>query len=55
MLKADLHVHTCYSMDCATPLEEIISRCLKVGINCVAIADHGTITGALKLKEKAPN
>ena len=54
MLKADLHVHTTYSTDCATPLEKIIDRCLDIGINCLAIADHGTIAGALKLKEIAP-
>ena len=54
MLKADLHVHTTYSVDCTTPLEQIIKRCLKIGINCLAIADHGTIAGALKLKEMAP-
>ena len=54
MIKADLHVHTCYSPDCCTPLDKIINRCLEVGINCVAIADHNTIAGALKLKEIAP-
>ena len=41
-------------MDCNTPLEKIISRCLELGINCVAIADHGTVEGALKLREIAP-
>lgn len=54
MIKADLHVHTCYSIDCVTPLERIVERCLELGINCIAVADHGTITGALKLKEIAP-
>ena len=54
MLKADLHVHTQYSLDCNTPLEKIVSRCLKIGINCVAISDHGTAEGALKLREMAP-
>lgn len=54
MLKADLHIHTEYSFDTATSLENIITRCLKIGINCVAIADHGTAAGALKLKEIAP-
>jgi predicted metal-dependent phosphoesterase TrpH len=54
LLKADLHIHTEYSMDCNTPLEKIISRCLERGINCVAIADHGTVEGALKLQEMAP-
>ena len=54
MLKADLHIHTAYSMDCDTPLENIISRCLETGINCIAIADHGTVEGALKMQSLAP-
>jgi predicted metal-dependent phosphoesterase TrpH len=41
-------------MDCLTPLERIVQRCLDVGINCIAVADHNTIAGALKLKEIAP-
>jgi predicted metal-dependent phosphoesterase TrpH len=54
LLKADLHIHTLYSMDCSTSLDQIITRCLEIGINCLAIADHGNIEGALKLKEIAP-
>ena len=54
MLKADLHVHTRYSLDCNTPLPKVISRCLDIGINCIAIADHGTIAGALKMQKLAP-
>jgi predicted metal-dependent phosphoesterase TrpH len=54
LIKADLHVHTCYSIDCLTPLEQIVARCLELGINCIAVADHNTIAGALKLKEIAP-
>ena len=54
MLKADLHIHTEYSIDCATPLDKLIERCLELRINCVTIADHGTVEGALKLKEIAP-
>ena len=54
MLKADLHIHTQYSMDCQTPLDKIISRCQELGINCIAIADHGTAEGALKMQEIAP-
>jgi len=41
-------------MDCLTPLERIVARCLELGINCIAIADHNTIAGALKLREFAP-
>jgi len=35
-------------------LEEIIARCLEVGINCLGIADHNTLAGSLKMKEIAP-
>lgn len=54
MLRADLHVHTNYSFDCATSLEQVIAQCLKVGINCLAVADHHTIAGGQKLKSIAP-
>jgi len=54
LLKADLHIHTKYSMDCSTPLDQIIERCLDIGINCLAVADHGTISGALEMKRIAP-
>ena len=54
MIKADLHIHTYYSIDCLTPLKKIVERCLDLGINCVAVADHNTIVGALKLREMAP-
>jgi predicted metal-dependent phosphoesterase TrpH len=54
LLKADLHVHTEYSLDCNTPLPEIITRCQERGINCLAISDHGTIEGALEMLKIAP-
>lgn len=54
MLRADLHIHTCYSMDCTTSLEALIRRCQRKGINCIAITDHGTCAGGLKAREMAP-
>lgn len=54
MLKADLHIHSKYSMDCTTPLEKIIKRCLQLKINCIAIADHGTAEGGLEMQKIAP-
>ena len=41
-------------MDSNTTLEEIIARCQQDGIGCVAISDHGTIEGALKLQAMNP-
>ena len=54
MLKADLHIHTAYSPDCAISLQRVIARCKQTEINCVAVTDHNTILGALKLRELAP-
>ena len=54
LLKADFHIHTEYSMDCQTALDQIITRCLETGINCIAIADHGTVEGALEMQRTCP-
>jgi len=54
LLKADLHIHTSYSPDCATSLQQVIARCKQTEISCVAVTDHNTILGALKLRELAP-
>ena len=54
MFKADLHVHTCYSKDSVSSPEKIVQHCLDIGINCLAVTDHDTISGALELKRIAP-
>jgi len=54
LLKADLHIHSEYSTDCDTPLEKIIQRCQELEINCIVVADHGTVEGALKMQKIAP-
>ena len=53
-MKVDLHVHSCYSHDCCTPLEVIVQSCLRKRIQCIALSDHNTIQGALELKKLAP-
>ncbi len=53
-MKADLHLHTCYSPDSNSPLADIIERCNELGIECLAVTDHDTIEGALHMKELAP-
>jgi len=51
-LKIDLHVHTCYSQDAVTTLEEVVTYSKKRGLDGVAITDHDTLLGALKLVQK---
>jgi len=41
-------------MDCQSLIEKIIARCQQLNINCVAIADHGTAEGGLKMRKIAP-
>ena len=48
-LKIDLHVHTCYSGDTATTLEEVVTYAKGRGLDGIAITDHGTVAGALEL------
>jgi len=54
LLKADLHTHTHYSPDCLSTPESVIERCLKVGVNCLAVTDHNRIDGALEMERLAP-
>ena len=49
VLKLDLHVHTCYSSDALTTLKEVRIYAKKRGLDGVAITDHDTIDGALRL------
>jgi predicted metal-dependent phosphoesterase TrpH len=54
LFKADFHIHSQYSMDCKTSLDQIIRACQNKKINCIALSDHGSIEGALKIKNMAP-
>ncbi len=54
LLRADLHAHTNYSHDSLATFQSIIDRCLKTGVNCLAVTDHNTIEGALEFQKIAP-
>ena len=54
MFKADLHVHTCYSKDSTSSLDDIIDHCARIGIDCLAITDHDRLAGAIEMKRIAP-
>ena len=51
---AHLHVHTQYSLlDGAIRIDALMKRCLDLGMDSVAITDHGTMFGTLEFYEKA--
>ena len=52
VLKIDFHVHTCYSRDSSITLKEVVSFAKKRGLDGVAITDHNTVKGALRLKTR---
>ncbi|MHB9112196.1 MAG: glycosyltransferase [Thermoleophilia bacterium] len=54
MILADLHMHTSYSGDCATSPQELLAACEESGLEAIAITDHNTIAGALKVASLAP-
>jgi predicted metal-dependent phosphoesterase TrpH len=54
LFKADFHIHSRFSGDCSTTLEQIIQTCQKKMINCIALTDHNEVEGALQLKKIAP-
>jgi predicted metal-dependent phosphoesterase TrpH len=51
-LKIDLHVHTCYSHDSSITLKQVVAFAKKRGLDGIAITDHNTVKGALKLKTR---
>ena len=53
-MRADLHVHTCYSPDSLTSLESVVEIAGQRGLDKVAITDHNRLEGALRLREMAP-
>jgi predicted metal-dependent phosphoesterase TrpH len=54
VLIADFHIHTKYSMDCYSEPEDIIKRCQKLGLSCIAAVDHDAVQGGLELQKTAP-
>jgi predicted metal-dependent phosphoesterase TrpH len=53
-VRVDLHLHSRYSHDSSTSLESLIERCRECGLDRIALTDHNTVEGALKLATLAP-
>ena len=54
MLRVDLHLHSIFSHDGRSSLEELIARCRECGLDRIALTDHNTVEGALELAQIAP-
>lgn len=50
-MKIDTHIHSKYSKDSITPLEDIIKYSQKIGLNAIAITDHDEIEGTWAIKK----
>ena len=50
-MKADLHVHTCFSNDGKTTMEELLEYAERHGIGCVAVTDHNEFEAYPRLKD----
>jgi predicted metal-dependent phosphoesterase TrpH len=49
-VRADLHNHTHFSPDSILSPQELVRRCLKQGINCIAVTDHDTVQGGIEVE-----
>lgn len=50
-LKVDTHIHTIYSGDCKSPVEDVVKKAAAEGLDVIGIADHNTTEGALKARD----
>jgi predicted metal-dependent phosphoesterase TrpH len=53
-VKVDLHLHSHFSHDGRSSLEELIARSKECGLDRIALTDHNTVEGAIKLATMAP-
>jgi len=54
-VRIDLHLHSRYSHDGQSTLQELVDRCAECGLDRIALTDHNTVEGALALAEIAPD
>jgi predicted metal-dependent phosphoesterase TrpH/glycosyltransferase involved in cell wall biosynthesis len=52
-ITCDLHMHTSWSHDCSTPVEELLDHAEAIGLGAIAITDHNRSGGAQEAVELA--
>lgn len=52
MLKLDSHIHSQYSSDCLTKIDDIINKSIASGLDIIAVSDHNNIRGSEIAVEK---
>ena len=56
MLKLDSHIHSQYSSDCLTKIDDIIDKSIASGLDIIAISDHNNIRGSeIAIEKTASN
>jgi Predicted metal-dependent phosphoesterases (PHP family) len=50
-MKADLHIHSNYSNDGVSTVEEIVDTAVEKGLGCIAITDHNNFEAYEKVKD----
>lgn len=53
--RVELHTHTHWSKDCVVRFETILAMIEKRGVDRIAITDHNTAEGALRMRQMAPD
>ncbi len=54
MLRVDLHLHSDFSHDGKSSLDELVARARACGLDRIALTDHNTIEGAVNLVQMEP-
>ena len=54
MLRVDLHLHSNFSHDGRSSLQQLIDKAAECGLDRIALTDHNTVDGALELARLAP-
>ncbi len=55
MLRVDLHLHSHFSHDGRSSIQQLLDRARESGLNRLALTDHNTVEGALNFVRIAPD